>query len=348
MNIEGLEIRVNRKGGIVYYKDDVVVGRRCTKCGEDKEISEFGFQNKKKNTYLPYCKECSCKKTREWTKNNIEKKKEYDKRYAKENAEHIKERKKQWYKENIEHIREYNGQYQKNNREYLRDYKKRYAKENTELINERAKRYYKENIEKERERLRKYAKKKRLENPEKARKYHKEWYKANIEKISEQRKQRYQRNKKRNIENITKKLEQINSLFKSLNITPYGYVYKITGINNHYYIGQTVKPLNQRYHGDVIKGWIKERVKYENQKFKEELKEENLTVDVIDVAFCKYHLDKLEAYYIDKYDSCNNGYNNNAGYWNRNDGLDEFNEILKTYNLQYIDGKIIKNTHQDR
>ena len=80
-----------------------------------------------------------------------------------------------------------------------------------------------------------------------------------------------------------------------------------------------------------------------NQKFKEELIEEDIVVtEILDVAFCQYHLDKLESYYINKYDSCNNGYNNHLGNHNTTDGLDEFNEILKTYNLQYIDGKIIK------
>ena len=43
--------------------------------------------------------------------------------------------------------------------------------------------------------------------------------------------------------------------------------------------------------------------------------EENFEIeDVFDVGICKYHLDKLESYWINQYDSYNNGYNNNSGY----------------------------------
>ena len=111
----------------------------------------------------------------------------------------------------------------------------------------------------------------------------------------------------------------------------------------HVYIGQSIQPINRRYARGIVQCWIKERLEKDTQKFKEELIEADIKVtEVIDIAFCQYHLDKLEAYYIDKYDSYNNGYNNNAGYWNRDDGLDEFNEILKAYNLQFIDGKLVK------
>ena len=83
-------------------------------------------------------------------------------------------------------------------------------------------------------------------------------------------------------------------------------------------------------------------MKYGNQKFKEELQEEDFTIEVIDFGVCQYHLDKLEAYYIDKYDSYNNGYNNNAGHHSTDDGLEEFEQILKENGLQFIDGKLVK------
>ena len=112
---------------------------------------------------------------------------------------------------------------------------------------------------------------------------------------------------------------------------------------DHIYIGQTIQPLKVRYKSNIIKGWIEDRLKYNGQKFKEELIEEDIVVtEVVDVAFCQYHLDKLETYYIQKYDSCNNGYNNEYGNHNTNDGLEEFQQILSTHNLEYKDGKIIK------
>jgi hypothetical protein len=110
------------------------------------------------------------------------------------------------------------------------------------------------------------------------------------------------------------------------------------------YIGQTIRPLKERYRGGIVRGWIKERLEYDKQKFKEELIEEDIVVtEVLDVAFCQYHLDKLEAYYIDKYDSYNNGYNNKEGNHNTNDGIEEFNRILLENNLEFIANKLVEN-----
>ena len=62
--------------------------------------------------------------------------------------------------------------------------------------------------------------------------------------------------------------------------------------------------------------------------------------EVLDVGCCQYHLDKLEVYYINKYDSCDNGYNNEYGNHITDDGLEEFVEILQQYNIEFIDGEI--------
>jgi hypothetical protein len=209
------------------------------------------------------------------------------------------------------------------------------------------KKYYEANIE--------HIKEYREENKEKI----KQWFENNKEHIKEYReenkenrkeyfKQRYEKNKKDNIEKI-KSIVKIKELKK---LPIYGYVYKIENIRTgKVYIGQTIKPLKHRYKTGIVKGWIKERLKYDNQKFKDELIEEDIKVtETLDVAFCQYHLDKLEAYYINKYDSYNNGYNNREGNYNTTDGLKEFNEILAEHNLKFVDGKLIqiKNTHQDR
>ena len=127
------------------------------------------------------------------------------------------------------------------------------------------------------------------------------------------------------------------------NIKCYGIIYKITNIiNSKCYIGQTTVLLSERYSGDIIKSWVKERKEYQNQKYKEELTDGNFVVEIIDVAICQYHLDKLEAYYINEYDSYNNGYNNNAGKYNTNDGIEEFNQILEENGLEFVNNKIIK------
>jgi hypothetical protein len=341
MNIEGLEVRKNHLGGISYWKDDILVGKKCTKCGEDKSIDKFYIHNKKKGTYKCECKECE-KRYREANKEHI---KEYRKRYNETNKELVREQKRRWNEANKEYFKKWNEdnkehvrQYREANKEHIRERSKCYQKENAERIKERVKQYQEANKEHIREQRKQY----RENNKEKLKEKFKEWREANLEYDSERKKQRLRNNKKENILKLTEMLEQVNPILEG--VEAFGSIYKITNIKTgRVYIGQTIHPLSERYHGGIIKGWISERKKYPTQKFLDELIEEDFVVDeVIAIGICKYHLDKLETVFIEQYDSCNNGYNNHPGNHNTTDGLDEFNEILKTYNLQYIDGKIIK------
>jgi hypothetical protein len=171
----------------------------------------------------------------------------------------------------------------------------------------------------------------------------KQWYENNKEKSLEKQKRKYENSKNQNIATLTEKLNQINFVLK--NFEAYGCIYAFTNIKTgKAYIGQTTHPLESRYNNsNIIKGWIKERKGKVSQKFIEELVEEDIEVTkVLDIGICKWHLDKLEAYYIDKYDSCNNGYNNNYGNYNTDDGIEEFNQILSDHNLEFKDGKLIQ------
>jgi hypothetical protein len=42
----------------------------CSKCSEEKDLSEFGIKNKEKEQYQPYCKKCMREYGREHYKNN--------------------------------------------------------------------------------------------------------------------------------------------------------------------------------------------------------------------------------------------------------------------------------------
>ena len=287
MDTKDLEKRVNNRGSITYWKDGVMVGKRCTICGEDKKISDFNFLNKKKETYNSCCKECQCEKQKEWVRNNPQKAKETWKKWRKNNPEKVKAQR-----------------------------------------------------EKRKQNHPDYNKRRRENNPE----YDKKWRENNREKISETGKRYYQNIKKKKVAKITKELELINPILKQTNIKPVGSIYKITNIKTgRCYIGQTVVSLEMRYQNeDVINGWIKERKKKKTQKFTEELIQENLTIEIIDVGVSEWHLDKLEAHYIEQYDSYNNGYNNNAGKYNTNDGIEEFNQILEENGLEFVNNKIIK------
>ena len=217
---------------------------------------------------------------------------------------------------------------------------KQYCKDNAEYIKERSKQRYKDNLEYYKEYNKQYHK----DNAERISEYYKQWAKDNAEHKKEVNKRYYKTIRESNLQEITNMLEQIRPVFKQLNLPVYGYVYMFENIKTgHKYVGQSINPIKTRYghEGGIIKSWIKERLKYDNQKFKEELIEEDIVVtEVLDVAFCQYHLDKLEAYYINKYDSYNNGYNNREGNHITDDGIEEFNQILSQYNIEFIDGEI--------
>lgn len=99
----------------------------------------------------------------------------------------------------------------------------------------------------------------------------------------------------------------------------YGIIYKVTNIvNNKNYIGQTRQKngFDSRYGGSGIQSFYNyyKRSKYKNgQYIAKEIAEygfNNFIINkTLDVAYSKESLDKLEEYYIQKYDCLNNGYN---------------------------------------
>jgi hypothetical protein len=217
---------------------------------------------------------------------------------------------KKWNRKNKEHVKERNTKYYQNNKEYFKEYQKQWKENNKEYYKERDKKYRKNNKE----------------------------------HIKEYHKQHRENNKQNNLQYIFNIVEQINPMFKQLNLPIYGCIYAFKNIKTgHTYIGQTIQPLKERYKSNIVQGWIKERLEYDTQKFKEELIEEDIVVtEVLDVAFCQYHLDKLEAYYIDKFNSQRNGYNIQGGNYHSDDGIEEFNQILLKHNLKFTDGKLIE------
>lgn len=304
---EGSEKRISKNGIISYWENGIILGKSCSKCGEIKKIDEFAFHNKKLKTYQTQCKECNKK----YRKKNKETLKELGKRWRESNSEYHK----QYYEENKEHYKEYNRQYYQNNIKNNKERKKQYYENNKEHIKE----YYQNNKERKKE-------------------YSKQYYLDN----QEQQKQRYESSKSNNIAEITQMLHQLSPIFKTLNIKAYGRIYKITNIKTkRIYIGQTILSLDARYGTNIIKGWIEHRKTFKNQKFLGELNnEEDFIIETIDFGCCKYHLDKLESYYINKYDSCNNGYNNNLGLHNTDDGINEFNKILEENKLVFKNGEL--------
>ena len=329
---EDAEKRI-KKGAVTYWKNGQIVGRRCTVCGIDKEISKFGFKNKKKGVYCSWCKECRKEHGKQYREAN----KEHLKQYREVNKERRKETHKQWCEANKEYLKKYNKQYREDNKEHIKEKHKQWYENNPN--------YDKQWYENNKERVKEKGKQWRENNKEHISKRAKRYSELNKESIKERHKQYYETNKRDNIIEITQILHQLNPELEGLNIKAYGNIYKITNIKtNRVYVGQTILSLNERYGSNIIKSWIEDRKRKTKQKFLDELENEEdfILTGVLDIGICKWHLDKLEAYYINKFDSCNNGYNNNAGNHDTNDGIEEFEQILKENNLKFMDGKLIK------
>ena len=153
--------------------------KKCTKCGETKELTEFHKGKNKKDGRRACCKVCQ--------KQYYQANREQIKRYRQENREQILEKKKQYRQKNREKIAEYNKQYRQENREQI----KRYRQENHEQIAEYNKQYRKENREKIAERQKQY----NQENREKIAEQKKQYRQANREKIAEYQKQYFKENR---------------------------------------------------------------------------------------------------------------------------------------------------------
>jgi hypothetical protein len=324
MDIKDLEERVNERGTKSYWKDGVKLAKECTRCKEVKSMEEFHSKKGKSDGKNSCCKKCAAEKQRESSRY-----KEYQKRYREENKERLSQQHKEYAKKNNEKIKEYRKEYRIKNRERLLEKEKlyrethpNYMKEWHKNHKEHNRQYYLDNLE--------HRKQYNLENREKQLAYFK---------------QRYIDKREENIKEIAEMLKEIKSIITEYNLPIYGIIYRFQNIKTgRCYVGQTIRPLKERYCGGITKGWLRERNEHENQQFKEELtnEEDFILTEVLDVGICKWHLDKIESYYIDKYNAFEDGYNNMPGNYYTTDGLEEFKQILNTYNLEFKDNKIIK------
>ena len=78
----------------------------CTRCKQEKEISDFHKQKNGKYGVAGRCKSCKCELTSIWQKSNKEKKIIYNHEYNKNNKIEIKKRKRDYRQNNKEYIKE--------------------------------------------------------------------------------------------------------------------------------------------------------------------------------------------------------------------------------------------------
>lgn len=138
----------------------------CTKCGGEKELSEFHKNSKSKDGLTSNCKICRNTQIRnhakqpevaaklvEYRKANKERTKAYNKQYSADNHEYLLEQKRIYGKTRYtgamrEKTLAKHAEYRANNKEKIAISGKRYREENKEKTIERGKKYHRENRDK--------------------------------------------------------------------------------------------------------------------------------------------------------------------------------------------------------
>lgn len=194
--------------------------------------------------------------------------------------------------------------YRRDNAESIKEYQKQYQRDNAERIRERDKQYRKNNAE----RIREHKKQYRKDNAEDIKEYCKEYNTKKVQKALQQIKTEVETNPEKYNYNPDEDI--------------YGIIYLVHNIkSNKYYVGQTTRVFNIRYKS----GWLYEHSKKESVKEDLDLygEESFEYTKLFKVAHSQHELDKLEAYYIDYYDSYENGYNETRGNIFTNRGEEE-------------------------
>ncbi|MBQ5474538.1 MAG: GIY-YIG nuclease family protein [Lachnospiraceae bacterium] len=87
------------------------------------------------------------------------------------------------------------------------------------------------------------------------------------------------------------------------------WIYKITNIqNNKVYIGQSIRPIEQRFKrhiNDAINNKLDTHFARAIRKYGKD----SFRIETIDTAQTQEELNQKEQYWIQQYDSVNNGYN---------------------------------------
>lgn len=92
-------------------------GKRCPKCDDVKDLSEFSKDKSNKDGIRCYCKTCAKTEIDIWRKNNTEKIKKQKSNWRKNNTEKIKDYQANWIENNREKINKQQSNWRKNNPE---------------------------------------------------------------------------------------------------------------------------------------------------------------------------------------------------------------------------------------
>ena len=134
------------------------MSKRCTKCGEVKDLSAFKKYHRNKDGHDSACKLCD----HQYYLDNKEHIQRYQKQYVLDNKTKILEAKKKYYLDNKEQISNKAKIYRKANKDALsvkskiycennKEKRKKYREKNREIIKEKKKEYNEKNKEKRKE-----------------------------------------------------------------------------------------------------------------------------------------------------------------------------------------------------
>ena len=143
--------------------------KKCSRCGDIKNIDEFSKHKLHIDGLQSYCKKCIYI---------------YKKKYVIDNSEKVKQSRKAYRLNNHDKINKYNKQWNKNNPEKVKQHKKNHYLKDPERFKQKDRQYDKKYCSKNYKKISQRAKKWRLdhpEDPEHRSKYNKNRYKNDIE-----------------------------------------------------------------------------------------------------------------------------------------------------------------------
>jgi hypothetical protein len=130
--------------------------KKCTKCNQEKPLSEFHKDKRGRLGRRPKCKTCETEQKKRWRQENKDKVAEREKQYYQENKDKIAERKKQYYQENKDKVAEQKKRWRQKNKDKIAEQMKRWRQENKDKVAEQRRRYRQKNKDKIAEQMKQY------------------------------------------------------------------------------------------------------------------------------------------------------------------------------------------------
>ena len=277
-----------------YDEEGNLISKECGKCHKIKPASEFSKNKCKTDGLESKCKEC---------------RKEYLKIQYQKNKDKFKEQHQKYYQKNKDKFKEQHQKYRQKNKDKIKEQRQIYQQKNKDKIKE----YHQEYSQKNKDKRKKYYQVRYQENKDKIKEQQQIYQQENKDKIKEYKRKHRDKQTQEALQEIKIEVEKNPEKYNyNPNKEIHGIIYLVNNIeSNKYYVGQTVNSFDIRYPS----GWLYEHGRKDTVKHDLQLYGENSFkyIKIFKVAYSQHELDKLEAYYIDYYNSYENGYNETRG-----------------------------------